>query len=217
MKGKKKLLTLPLAAAMVLSLAVPAMAAEETAGPEESAKAAFTDVAADAWYAPAVSYVTEEGIMNGTGEAVFSPDMTVTRGMVYQTLYNMAGRPAVAEAATFHDVAGKWYADAAAWAEDEGLTAGTGQGAFDGERAMTRQELGKVFADYADAQGAHAANADLSAYTDADKVSDWAAEAVSALARLGIMEGTSASTLSPGANTTVEQGVLLVLRAYETL
>ena len=196
MKGKKKLLTLPLAAAMVLSLAVPAMAAEETASPEESAKAAFTDVAADAWYAPAVSYVTEEGIMNGTGEAVFSPDMTVTRGMVYQTLYNMAGRPAVAEAATFHDVAGKWYADAAAWAEDEGLTAGTGQGAFDGERAMTRQELGKVFADYADAQGAHAANADLSAYTDAASVADWARDGVERAVALGLLSGNQ-NRLSP--------------------
>ena len=196
MKGKKKLLTLPLAAAMVLSLAVPAMAAEETASPEESAKAAFTDVAADAWYAPAVSYVTGEGIMNGTGEAVFSPDMTVTRGMVYQTLYNMAGRPAVAEAATFHDVAGKWYADAAAWAEDEGLTAGTGQGAFDGERAMTRQELGKVFADYADAQGAHAANADLSAYTDAASVADWARDGVERAVALGLLSGNQ-NRLSP--------------------
>ena len=196
MKGKKKLLTLPLAAAMVLSLAVPAVAAEETAGPEESAKAAFTDVAADAWYAPAVSYVTEEGIMNGTGEAVFSPDMTVTRGMVYQTLYNMAGRPAVAEEATFHDVAGKWYADAAAWAEDEGLTAGTGQGAFDGERAMSRQELGKVFADYADAQGAHAANADLSAYTDAASVADWARDGVEWAVALGLLSGNQ-NRLSP--------------------
>ena len=196
MKGKKKLLTLPLAAAMVLSLAVPAVAAEETAGPEESAKAAFTDVAADAWYAPAVSYVTGEGIMNGTGEAVFSPDMPVPRGMVYQTLSNMAGRPAVAEAATFHDVAGKWYADAAAWAEDEGLTAGTGQGAFDGERAMTRQELGKVFADYADAQGAHAANADLSAYTDAASVADWARDGVERAVALGLLSGNQ-NRLSP--------------------
>lgn len=196
MKGKKKLLALPLAAAMVLSLAAPAMAAEETASPAESARAAFTDVAADAWYAPAVSYVTEEGIMNGTGEARFSPDMTVTRGMVYQTLYNMAGKPAVAEAATFHDVSGQWYADAAAWAEDEGLTSGTGQGAFDGERAMTRQELGKVFADYADTQGAHAANADLSSYTDAASVADWARDGVERAVALGLLSG-SQNRLSP--------------------
>ncbi|WP_294553588.1 S-layer homology domain-containing protein, partial [uncultured Pseudoflavonifractor sp.] len=196
MKGKKKLLTLPLAAAMVLSLTGPALAAEEAASPEESARAAFTDVADNVWYAPAVSYVTEKGIMNGTGEARFSPDMTVTRGMVYQTLYNMAGKPAVAEAATFSDVSGRWYADAAAWAEDEGLTSGTGQGVFDGERAMTRQELGKVFADYADAQGAHAANADLSTYADAASVADWARDGVERAVALGLLSG-SQNRLNP--------------------
>ena len=85
---------------------------------------------------------------------------------------------------------------AAAWAEDEGLTAGTGQGAFDGERAMTRQELGKVFADYADAQGAHAANADLSAYTDAASVADWARDGVERAVALGLLSGNQ-NRLSP--------------------
>ena len=136
----KKTLTLALTGALVLSLAAPALAAEPSA---------FTDVAENAWYADAVSYVTAEGIMSGTGKTTFSPAATVTRGMVIQTLYNLAGKPAVAEKATFTDVSGTWYADAAAWAEDEGLTTGVSKGVFGGERAMTRQELAKVFADYA--------------------------------------------------------------------
>lgn len=56
---------------------------------------------------------------------------------------------------------------------------------------------------------------DLSAYTDADQVSSWAAPSVSALAAVGIMQGTSATTLSPQDTTTVEQAILLVLRAYQ--
>ena len=67
MKGKKKLLTLPLAAAMVLSLAVPAMAAEETSSPEESAKAAFTDVAADRWSVPYLRAAADRGVMPADG------------------------------------------------------------------------------------------------------------------------------------------------------
>ena len=134
MKRTKKFLSLTLAAALAAGMSLPALAAEETAP-------VFTDVASDAWYAPAVTYVAEKGIMNGTGGDAFSPDLTVTRGMVYQTLYNLAGRPAVTEAASFNDVSGQWYADAAAWAEDEGLTSGVGQGAFGGQRDMTRQEL----------------------------------------------------------------------------
>ena len=83
-------------------------------------------MSASAWYADAARFVLTNGLMNGTGKASFAPEATVTRGMVYQTLYNMAGKPAVAEAATFSDVSGKWYADAAAWAEDDPPGAGQG-------------------------------------------------------------------------------------------
>lgn len=198
MKEKKRILPLTLAAAMALSLAVPVAAVEEKVGSAQVQSGdGFTDVAENAWYAPAVAYVAEKDIMTGTGGAAFSPALTVTRGMVYQTLYNMAGRPAVAEAATFQDVSGKWYADAAAWAEDEGLTTGVGNGAFGGDQDMTRQELGKVFADYADGQGAHAANADLSGYADAASVADWARDGVERAVALGILSG-SGSTLNPG-------------------
>lgn len=105
-----------------------------------------------------------------------------------------------------------------------GIVNGTGDGStFSPNASITRQELAAMLYRawekiYTEKHGAPAPEkADLSAYTDAHKVSDWAAQPVSALARLGIMEGTSATTLSPLANTTVEQGVLLVLRAYETL
>lgn len=189
MKERKKLLSLSLAAAMTLGVSAPAMAAEANTR-------VFTDVASDAWYAPAVTYVSEKGIMKGTGDNAFGPSLTVTRGMVYQTLYNMAGRPAVAEAASFSDVSDQWYADAAAWAEDEGLTTGVGQGAFGGERAMTRQELGKVFADYADAQGAQADNADLSTYADAASVAEWAKGGMERAVALGILSG-SQNKLNP--------------------
>ena len=189
MKRTKKFLSLTLAAALAAGMSLPALAAEETAP-------VFTDVASDAWYAPAVTYVAEKGIMNGTGGDAFSPDLTVTRGMVYQTLYNLAGRPAVTEAASFNDVSGQWYADAAAWAEDEGLTSGVGQGAFGGQRDMTRQELGKVFADYADAQGAQADKADLSTYADAASVADWARDGMERAVALGILSG-SQNKLNP--------------------
>ena len=189
MKRTKKFLSLTLAAALAAGMSLPALAAEETAP-------VFTDVASDAWYAPAVTYVAEKGIMNGTGGDAFSPDLTVTRGMVYQTLYNLAGRPAVTEAASFNDVSGQWYADAAAWAEDEGLTSGVGQGAFGGQRDMTRQELGKVFADYAKAQGAEVANANLSTYADAASVADWAKDGMERAVALGILSG-SQNKLNP--------------------
>ena len=172
-------------------------------------------MAENAWYAPAVSYVTAEGIMNGTGKTTFGPTGTVTRGMVYQTLYNMAGKPAVTEAATFTDVSGKWYADAAAWAEDEGLTTGVSKGVFGGERSMTRQELAKVFADYAEARGVNAANADLSAYSDAASVAAWARDGVERAVALGILSG-SQGKLSP-AGTAQRAELAQILMTFDGL
>lgn len=55
----------------------------------------------------------------------------------------------------------------------------------------------------------------LSGYTDAAQVSPWAQEAITALHAAGILKGTSGTTLSPKDTTTVEQGILLALRAYE--
>ena len=101
---KKQILSLTLAGAMMLSMAAPALAADGKG---------FADVAEDAWYAPAVAYAAEKGLMAGTGADKFSPDGTVTRGTVFQTLYNLAGKPEAGET-SFVDVEGKWYAAAAA-------------------------------------------------------------------------------------------------------
>ena len=74
-------------------------------------------------------------------------------------------------------------------------------------RAVTyiEQQSGEAFAEK---------NADLSAYTDRDSVSDWAAEGVGVLANNGIMKGTSDTTLSPADPCSVEQSVLLALRVF---
>ena len=157
----------------------------------EPVSASFpTDVEEGAWYYGAVSYVLDNGFMNGTSDTTFAPAGTVTRGMVYQTLYNMAGQPGAADT-SFTDIEGKWYAAAASWAEAEGLTSGVAEGIFGGDNAMTRQELAKVFADYAVMQGVAVPEADLSAYTDLDQVASWASEGVENAVALGIITGSN--------------------------
>ncbi|MCI8478902.1 MAG: BMP family ABC transporter substrate-binding protein [Oscillospiraceae bacterium] len=171
----------------------------------------FGDLKENAWYLDAVRYVAENGIMNGTKENTFAPEGTVTRGTVYQTLYNMAGKPAVNEAASFNDVSGKWYADAAAWAEDEGLTTGTGKGAFSGDRAMTRQELAKVFAEYAAKKNILPGDAaDLSAFTDVDAVASWAKDGMTAAVSLGIIKGSGNKLNPTGTAQRVELAQILM-------
>ena len=189
---------------------------EEPAEPE--APADWADVAADAWYAEAVNYVIENGIMGSTSTdaKVFTPDGTVTRATVYQTLYNMEGKPAVTEAATFTDVAGTWYADSAAWAEDTGLTTGDGTGAYAGDRAVTRAELATIFARYAEVKGLATTAGDLSTYADAADVAEWAADGMAVAVGSGIMGGKPGDLLDPN-GTAVRTELATILLNFSKL
>ena len=187
--------------------------------PEEpEAPADWADVAAAAWYAEAVNYVIENGIMGSTSTdaKVFTPDSTVTRATVYQTLYNMEGKPAVTEAATFTDVAGTWYADSAAWAEDTGLTTGDGTGAYAGDRAVTRAELATIFARYAEVKGLATTAGDLSTYADAADVAEWAADGMSVAVGSGIMGGKPGNLLDPN-GTAVRTELATILLNFSKL
>ena len=175
----------------------------------KDALSAYTDVDTSAWYAEAVRSVVTDGYMNGTSSTTFAPATTVTRGMVYQTLYNMAGSPEVGET-TFTDVEGKWYANAAAWAEAEGLTSGVSAGVFGGDRTMSRQELAKVFADYAAKQGVTAAEGDLSSFTDADQVASWAQDSVEQAVAMGIIAGSNNKLNPTGTASRAELAQILV-------
>ncbi len=104
---RKKILSLILSAALTLALAVPAMAADLPEGwtPADGARTA------EPWYAQAVDYVTEKGLMTGTGNG-FEPEAELTKASVLQVLYNMEGKPGQTETAD------PWYADAVAWATE---------------------------------------------------------------------------------------------------
>ena len=182
----------------------------EGSGQTEDVLAAYTDVDANAWYAAAVRAVVTEGYMSGTSSTTFAPATTVTRGMVYQTLYNMAGSPAVGDT-TFTDVSGKWYAKAAAWAEAEGLTSGVSAGVFGGDRTMSRQELAKVFADYASKQGVNGDSSEgLSAFADADQVASWAKDSVELAVDLSIISGSNGKLNPTGTASRAELAQMLL-------
>ena len=187
--------------------------------PEEpAAPADWADVDQSAWYAAAVNYVIEHGVMGSTDARVkvFTPNGTVTRATVYQTLYNMAGKPAVAEAASFSDVAGKWYADSAAWAEDVGLTTGDGTGAYAGDRNVTRAEIATIFARYAALNNMVTAAGDLSTYADVADVAEWAKDGMRVAVGSGIIGGKPGNLLDPN-GTAVRTELATILMNYSKL
>jgi len=126
----RKFFAVLLAAVMMLGTA-PAFAAE-----------AFTDVAADAYYAEAVNWAVEKEITNGRGDGKFAPEDAVTRAEAVTFLWRMAGRPEPAGTETFADVESdpgrSWYGTAVQWAVDKGITNGTGGGNFSPSVTCTR-------------------------------------------------------------------------------
>ncbi len=106
------------------------------------------DLETGSWYYNAAVYALDNGIMNGTNKG-FEPTGTVTRATVYQTLYNMEGKPAV-EKTTVTGTEGKWYANAINWAASAGLFEGTEYGT---DTVITRSGIATIIADYASYKG----------------------------------------------------------------
>lgn len=137
----------------------------------------MTDVPESAWFHLFVDYVMENSLMNGTSPTTFSPEDTVTRGMVVQTLYAMDGKPATGAAAPFADVTSdKYYAAAVAWAHSHGVVSGYDDGTFRPDTAITRQQLVTILFAYATYRGRDSgARQSLAGYADAGSVDSYAA------------------------------------------
>lgn len=98
--------------------------------PEPKGMSGFVDVSADAYYAKAVAWAVEQGIVSGTSATTFSPDAVCTRAQSVAFLYRAFGEK-VNKAAGFSDVsADAYYADAVAWAVENGVASGIGGGLF---------------------------------------------------------------------------------------
>lgn len=186
---------------------------------DETVKANFADVAADAWYADAVQYVYENGMMSGTSETTFSPDLTTTRGMIVTILYRMENEPAVTGTTAFTDVAAdQYYANAVAWAAQNGIVAGIDATTFAPDKAITREQMAAILYRYAQFKGYDvSAKADLSIYTDAASVGAYAVDAMAWANGAGLITGTSTTTLSPAGNATRAQVAAILMRFCENI
>ena len=109
--------------------------------PEPKSLSSFVDVSADAYYAKAVAWAVEEGIVSGTSATTFSPDAVCTRAQSVAFLYRAFGEK-VDKAAGFSDVsADAYYADAVAWAVENGVASGIGGGLFAPDQDCTRGQI----------------------------------------------------------------------------
>ena len=165
----------------------------------------YQDVAADAWYYDAVDYAVSHEYLSGTTRTQFSPEAPLTRAMLVQILYQVAGQP---ESGISHysDVPDdSWCYAAVSWASSNGILTGSGS-TFDPERAPARQELAAAlyrFAQYSKLDTSP--RADLSSYADADQVASWARAGMEWSVSVGLLAGHSSGDemlLSPSETVT---------------
>lgn len=169
----------------------------------------YPDVPSEEWYADEVAQVTQRGLMKGSDDGLFHPNDPVSRAAVITVLWRMEGCPAPQaedwqENSLFPDVDGAdpiapsyWYAEAATWAKEAQIASGYEDGCFLGARSVTREELALFLYRYALYKGQPGAKGLLTFFPDADKVSDWAEDALCHAVGMGLLKGNDQGELDP--------------------
>ena len=158
----------------------------------------FSDVEKLDWFADAVAYVTEKGLMNGTGSDTFSPNASITRGMLMTVLARYAGE----------DTTGStpWYQKGMEWAKANGVSDGTNP-----EVNITREQLVTMLYRYA---GSPKADGKLDSFFDAASVSTYAENAMQWAVANGIVNGSNGK-LNPQDNATRAEVAAILMRFCE--
>lgn len=163
----------------------------------------FTDVPAGSWYEEAVNYVHEKGLMNGTSSNAFSPNANTTRGMIVTILARVEG---------VNTNGTPWYAAGQKWAMDNGISDGTNM-----PGVITREQLATILYRYAKQKGYDVSkSAALTAFSDADKVNGYAAEAMQWAVAEGLLQGSNGK-LNPQGSATRAQVATILMRFMEKI
>ena len=158
----------------------------------------FSDVDKSDWFADAVAYVTDKGLMNGTGSDTFSPNASTTRGMLMTVLARYAGTDTTGGAT--------WYEKGMNWAKAKGVSDGTNP-----EVNITREQLVTML--YRDV-GSPKANGSLDSFSDAASVSSYAVNAMQWAVANGIVNGSNGK-LNPQNTATRAEVAAILMRFCE--
>ena len=167
----------------------------------------FTDVQKSAWYADAVTYAAERGLMRGVGDGQFAPEETMTRAMLVTVLWRYVGSPEE-WSNSFRDVrAGQWYTQAVSWAAKNGIVNGTSPTTFDPDSNMTRAMLVTVLWRL----DGNPAPKSMNSFKDVPG-GQWYTEAVAWASENGVVDGVGNNLFDPDGNVTREQIAAIMYR-----
>ena len=167
-------------------------------------KTGFADVSGNVWYASAVNYVVDKGLMNGTGSNKFSPNADTTRGMIVTVLARLDGKSTAGT---------PWFAAGQRWAMEYEISDGTNMAG-----AITREQLVAMLFRYAVKNGLEAVtlSENLTQFTDASDISAWAVSAMQWAVGQGLIQGSNGQ-LHPQANASRAEVATILMRFCELM
>lgn len=168
----------------------------------------FTDVARTRWSYNEILHAYKSGLINGLTTTTFGPQKNATRAQLATMLYRMAGTPAVTDSSSFTDLTQDWYMDAIAWAQQNGIIDGLGNGKFGPNKNITREQLVTMLYRM---HKTPATSGTLDDFSDASAVSAWAKDAVQWAVECGILQGSNGK-IKPKGNATREQVAAFLVR-----
>ena len=173
----------------------------------------FRDVRPEDWFYADVRYVYESGLMNGTAEGLFSPDLFTSRAMIVTVLWRLSGSPVVNYYMPFADVdQASWYAEAVRWAASCGIVAGYDNGNFGPNDPITREQLAAILyrcAAYRQEDTSIGADTNILSFTDAASVSEYAVPALQWACGAGILQGADGALLPTHPATRAQTAAIL--------
>lgn len=177
----------------------------------------FQDVPSNKWYAEAVTFVYQQGLMNGVDANNFAPSQKCTREMMVRILYNAAGSPAVDGNNKFSDVKnGAWYANAVTWAVEKGITNGSSPTSFGVGNNTTREQVACFLYNYAKSEGWKISAPDTSIldklFKDANQISGYARVPLAWAYNYGIVGGNTDGTINPKGNASRAEIAQMIMK-----
>lgn len=185
---------------------------------EHDEESPFRDVFESDWFYEDVLFAHSEGLLKGTAKRTFSPYASTTRAMIATVLWRMDGSPDAKSDSRFTDVAGdQWYSDAVAWADENGIVRGFGDGTFAPNAPVTREQFAAMLYRYAQYSGdAVEPSRSLADFNDADQVSTWAKDAMRWAVSSGILTGKPGKRLDPQGTATRAEIAAMLRRFLKT-
>lgn len=159
----------------------------------------FRDVSKRDWYYDDVVYVYRKGYMDGMSSTRFGGELNTTRGQIVTILWRLTGEPRATKRNPFTDVSSsQYYYDAISWAYDAGVVDGFDAYTFKPDQNVTREQLAAILYRYAKYMNlSTSGSAYLAKYRDADKIANWAYDAMAWANYRGLINGTSATRIDP--------------------